>query len=145
MTRNPLTSQLSYEYIVEGKLPDAHLWTRYRLLESIRCGSLTDELASHATLARIYSQSDEPLNALEHAILGGSHELVKEIAPQVRGWPGFLADFAVSRAPWVRRSTLLALEHVGDLAPPEAARALVPELLRQFRDASDDRKAAPLC
>ena len=144
VTRNPLTSQLSYEYIVEGKLPDAHLWTRYRLLESIRCGSLTDELASHATLARIYSQSDEPLNALEHAILGGSHELVKEIAPQVRGWPGVLADFAVSRAPWVRRSALLALEHVGDLAPPEAARALVPELLRQFRDASDDRKAAPL-
>ena len=49
-----------------------------------------DELESHAILARIYHQSNEPLDALEHAVLGGSQKLVKELAPKVKEWPAFL-------------------------------------------------------
>ena len=140
---NSRTRQRSYQYLANGQLPDAHLWTQYRLLESIRSGWLMDELESHAILARVYGQSDEPLNALEHAILGGSQKLVKELAPLVSEWPDFLADMLVSKAPWVRRAALLALRYAGDLAPPEVARRLVPELLCQLRNDPDDVQTVP--
>ena len=58
-----------------------------------------DELESHAILARIYGQSDETLNALEHAILGGSHQLIKDMGPTVGEWPDYLADLLSSKAP----------------------------------------------
>ena len=141
---NSRTQQRSYQYLANGQLPDAHLWTQYRLLESIRSGSLMDELESHAILARIYSQSDEPLNALEHAILGGSQKLVKELAPLVCEWPEFLADMLVSKAPWVRQVALLALKYVGDLAPPEVAQRIVYELLCQLQRDPDDRTVPTL-
>ena len=140
---NSRTEQWSYQYIVDGQLPAAHMWTRYRLLESIRSGCLMDELESHTLLARIYGQSDEPLAALEHAILGGSQKLVKELAPQASEWPEFLATMVVSKAPWVCQAAFLALEHVGDIAPPKVARALVSELLSRLREDSDDVRTTP--
>ena len=132
------TQQRSYQYLANGQLPVAHLWTQYRLLESIRSGCLMDELESHAILARIYDQSDEPLNALEHAILGGSQQLVKDMTQKVSEWPNFLTDMLISKAPWVLRTALLALKYVGDLAPPKVARGLVSELLCQLRKDPDD-------
>ena len=57
---NSRTQQRSYQHLANGQLPAAHLWTQYRLLESIRSGCLMAELESHAILARIYGQSDEP-------------------------------------------------------------------------------------
>ena len=140
---NSRTQQRSYQNLANRQLPDAHLWAQYRLLESIRSGCLMDELDSHSVLARLYGQTDEPLYALEHAILGGSQELVKELAPKLSEWPEFLANMVASRAPWVRWNALLALEYLGDLAPPELARELVPELLRQLREDSDDVRIAP--
>ena len=140
---NSRTQLRSYQYLANRQLPAAHLWAQYRLLESIRSGCLMDELESHAILARIYGQSDEHLDALEHAVLGGSQQLVKEVAPNLDEWPQFLSNMVVSKAPWVRQSALLAVEHVGDLAPPESARSLVPELLRQLHEAADDARVAP--
>ena len=135
---NSRTQQRSYQHLANGQLPAAHLWTQYRLLESIRSGCLMAELETHAILARIYGQSDEPLNALEHAILGGSQQLAKDMAPKVSEWPDYLADMLVSRAPWVRRAALLALKYVGDLAPSKVARQLVSELLCQLSKDPDD-------
>ena len=143
ITLNSRTHRRSYQHLAIGRLPAAHLWTQYRLLESIRSGCLMAELESHATLARIYGQSDEPLSALEHAILGGSQELVKELAPLVSEWPDFLTDTLVSKAPWVSRVALLALKYVGDLAPPEVAQRLVSELLFQLCKDPDDVQTVP--
>ena len=140
---NSRTQRRSYQYLANRQLPAAHLWAQYRLLESIRSGCLMDELESHTILARIYGQSDEPLDALEHAVLGGSQQLVKEFARKLNEWPGFLANMVTSRAPWVRQCALLALEYVGDLAPPTIARELIPEVLRQLREDSDDVRIAP--
>ena len=130
---NSRTELRSYQYLANRQLPDAHLWAQYRLLESIRSGCLHDELESHTILSRIYIQSEEPVDALEHAILGGSSQLVNEVAPSLDEWPKFLSDMVVSKAPWVRQNALMALGHVGDLAPPEVAHRLVSELLRSFR------------
>ena len=140
---NSRTEMHSYEYLANRQLPDAHLWAQYRLLESIRSGCLKDELGSHAILSRIYSQSDEKLDALEHAILGGSQQLVNEVGPTLDEWPQFLSSMIVSKAPWVRKNAFLALEHVGDLAPPESARQIVPELLRELCEAPYDPWVAP--
>ena len=140
---NARTQQRSYQYLANRRLPDAHLWAQYRLLESIRSGCLMAELESHMILARIYAESDETLDALEHAVLGGSQQLVKESAPKVKVWPEFLADMVTSKAPWVCQNALLALEYVGDLAPPELARSLVTELLRQLREDTADVQIAP--
>ena len=140
---NPRTQQHSYQHLALGQLPAAHYWTQFRLLESIRGGSLMDELDSHAVLARIYIQSEEPLNALEHAILGGSQELVKDTAPKVGKWPHYLPDMLTSKAPWVQRTALLALKYVGDYAPPEVARQLVSELLCQLSKDPNDFQTVP--
>ena len=141
---NSRTRQRSYQYLANRQLPDAHLWTQFRLLESIRSGCLMDELETHAILARIYDQSDELLSALEHAVLGGSQKIVKELAPLVSEWPDFLADALASKAPWVRRVALLALKYVGDFAPPEVAQRLVSELLCQLQKDPDDRTVPTL-
>ena len=138
---NSRTKQRSYQYIVHGQLPDAHLWARYRLLESIRGGSLGNEIESHVILARIYDQSEEHLNALEHAILGGSQKLVKELAQQISEWPDYLPEMLVGKAPWVRRAALFALEHVGDFAPPGVARGLAGELLDRLHGDSEDTRS----
>ena len=140
---NLRTQRRSYQYLAIRQLPDAHLWAQYRLLESIRSGCLMAELESHAILSRIYAQSDETLDALEHAVLGGSQQLVKEIAPNLDESPEFLSNMVVSKAPWVRQSALLALEYVGDLAPAESARGLVPELLDQLHESAGDVRVAP--
>ena len=140
---NSRTRQRSYQYLANGQLPNAHLWAQYRLLESIRSGCLMDELESHAILARIYGQSDETLNALEHAILGGSHQLIKDMGPTVSEWPDYLADLLSSKALWVRRAALLALKYVGDLAPPKVARRLASELLCQLSEEADDAQTVP--
>ena len=140
---NSRTELRSYQYLTNRQLPDAHLWAQYRLLEAIRSGCLKDELDSHTVLSRIYSQSDEKLYALEHAILGGSQQLVNEVAQSLDEWPQFLSDMIVSKAPWVRRNAFLALEYVGDLAPPDSARRIVPELLRELGEAAYDPWVAP--
>ena len=141
---NSRTPLRSFQYIVIGRLPDARLWTKYWLLESIRSGCLKNELESHANLARIFGQANEPLYALEHAVLGGSNELVEELASQVSGWPEFLANMVSSDVPWVRRAAFLALESIGDFAPPEVARGLVSELLCRLRIDSDDEQEVPI-
>ena len=94
-------------------------------------------------LARIYAESDETLDALEHAVLGGFTATRLESAPKVKVWPELLADMVTSKAPWVCQNALLALEYVGDLAPPELARSLVTELLRQLREDTADVQIAP--
>ena len=138
---NSRTPLRSFQNIVIGEWPDARLWTQYWLLESIRSGCLRDELEAHANLARIFDQSNYPFLALEHAVLGGSQELVKELVLKVSEWPEFLAPVVSSDAPWVRRAAFLALESVGDFAPPEVARGLVPELRNRLCiDADDDRE-----
>ena len=139
------TQEQSYRHLANEELPDALLWARHRLLESIRSGCLMAELESHALLARIYAQAREPVAALEHAVLGGSGALVKGTAPQVGVWPEFLANAVGALAPWVRRSALSAVAHVGDFAPPEVASGLAHEVVRQLHeDAGDTRIAPPL-
>ena len=140
---NSQTRRASYEYLASGKLPDASLWTRHRLLESIRGACLMEERESHTVLARIHGQSGQPFVALEHAVLGGAKDLVKEIAPSVDAWPDFLADAVVSAAPWVRPVALSALEALGDIAPAEVAGELARVLLRQLLDDADDIDTAP--
>ena len=126
---NPRTQERAYHYLATDQMPDAHLWSRYHLLESIRSGCLRYELESHSILARIYVQSGNWAPALEHAVLSGEGKLVKEIASKLDAWPEFLADALNCSAPWVIPTALSALQHLGDLAPPELARALVTELL----------------
>ena len=140
---NSRTRHRSYQHIVKEELPAAHLWARYHLLESIRSGSLMDELESHSVLARIYGQSKEPINALEHAILGGSLGQVRELAPRTSDWLDSLPDMAGSRAPWVRHAAFSAIEHAGDFAPPKVARNLVSDLVHQLDDDSLDTRAVP--
>ena len=143
VTVNSRTRQRTYQYLVNEKLPDAHLWSRYRLLESVRSGCLTDELESHALLARIYRQAGEQLAALDHAVLGGADALVKAIAPGLGTWTAFLADAARNRAPWVRPVALAALEQVGDLAPSDVSRSLAQDLVDQLQADADDSRIAP--
>ena len=140
---NTRTRQRSYRYLAIGELPNAHLWARFRLLESIRSGCLMDELESHEILSRIYDQSGEPLDALEHAILGGAQKLIKELAPKVSEWPEYIVDMVRSNAPWVRKSVCQSLEHVGDLAPPQIARELFSELVHWFHNDLDYVGMAP--
>ncbi len=140
---NPRTRERTYRYIVDEQLPDAHLWSRHRLLESIRSGCLTDELESHAILARIYRQAGEPLAALDHAVLGGADALVKAIAPGLATWPASIADAAVNGAPWVRPVALTALERVGDLAPSDVSRWLAHDLVDQLQEDADDTRISP--
>ena len=140
---NSRTRQRSYQYMANERVPDAHLWTRYRLLESIRSGCLMDELESHGILARIYRHSGYQVLALEHAVLGGARALVKELAPNVGAWPDSLATVVDGPASWVRPAALLALKHVGDFAPPEVARELVHQLVQQLHRDADDLHAAP--
>ena len=142
VTANSRTRQRSYQYMVNGRLPDALLWSRYRLLESIRSGCLMDEWESHAILARLHSQAGDPFQALEHAVYGGGGSLVKEIAPQVGGWPRFLAETVDSPSPWVRPVAHSAVALVGDFAPPEVARSLVRQLLQQLSDQAGDVQVA---
>ena len=143
VTQNSRTRQRAYQYLANEKLPDAHLWSRFRLLESVRSGCLMDELESHSILARIYGQAGEHLAALDHAVLGGAGALVKGIAPEVGTWPEFIADAVRSRAPWVRPVALDALERVGDLAPSEVSRSLAHDLIEQLEVDGDDSRVAP--
>ena len=140
---DPRKQERSYRHLANGKLPDALLWARYRLLDSIRSGCLMTELDSHVILARIYGQAGEPVAALEHAVLGGNGALVKEAAPQVGVWPEFLAHAVADPAPWVRPSALSAVGYVGDFAPPEVARDLAREIVRQLHDDADDMRLVP--
>ena len=133
VTLNSKTQLRSYQYLANGQLPSAHLWARYRLMESIRSGCLVDELDSHSILARIYDQSGELQDALKHAILAGNLQLVRTLVPRLKEWPAFLEGTVRSRAPWVCQASLLALQHIGDLAPPDIACGLVSELLEQLQ------------
>ena len=141
---NSRTTQRSYQYLANGRLPDALLWTRYRLLESIRSGSLAHELEARAVLARLYSQSDESILALENAILSGDTKLAEKTALQAATWPEFLPAMVNSSAPWVRKAAILALKHLGDIAPPRVARGLVRDLLNWLLKDADDTGVAPI-
>ena len=143
VTANSRTRERVYRNLANREIPGAHLWSRSRLLESIRSGCLADELESHATLARIYGQAGRPFAALEHAALGGAQNLVKDMAPQVDAWPEFLPHAVGSPAPWVRPVALLALEHAGDLAPPEVARELARELITRLHEDPAGMASAP--
>ena len=143
VTANPQTRERTYRHLANRELPDAHLWSRHRLLESIRSGCLLDELESHGILARLYGDSDEPLAALEHAVLGGAVDRVKDVAPHVDAWPDFLISMVRSPAPWVLPAVLSAIEQVGDIAPGEVASRLAHELVDQLQEASEDMTTAP--
>ncbi len=140
---NSRTRERTYRYLANEKLPDAHLWSRYRLLESVRSGCLMDELEAHAVLARVYQQAEEQFAALDHAVLSGSDALVKAIAPELGTWTAFIADAARNPAPWVRPVALAALEQVGDFAPRDASRSLAHALIDQLEADGDDSWIAP--
>ena len=140
---NSRTRERAYRDLANGKMPGAHLWSRSRLLQAIRSGCLMDELEAHAVLARVYSQSAEPLAALEHATLGGARDLVKDLASQLGVWPDFLAGLVGSPAPWVRSAALSVLEWLGDLAPPEVARGLAHDLIQQLHGDAGDMEVDP--
>lgn len=140
---NRRTQQLAYHYLANDQKPDAHLWSRFHLLESIRGGCLRDELESHSILAKIYVQSGSLVLALEHAVLSGETKMVKEIAPQLDAWPDFLTDVLKCPAPWVIQTALSALQHVGDLAPQDLAHGLVTSLLNRLHDAFYTKSTVP--
>ena len=98
---------------------------------------------SHSVLALIYDQSEELLDALKHAILGGNSQLVRKLAPRLEEWPEFLAGMVGSQAPWVCQASRLALRYIGDLAPPTVARGLVSELLEQLQGDRVNWRTAP--
>ncbi len=139
---NPRTREQAYRSLANREMPNAHLWSRHRLLESVRSGCLLDELESHGTLARVYGESEEALAALEHATLGGAVDQIKDLA-KVGTWPEFLADLVRSPAPWVRSAALSALERVGDGAPRSVARQLAHEFIDELEQASEDMRVAP--
>lgn len=142
---NAQTARYSYENLATGELPEAHMLTRYRVLEGVRSGCLSDEIEAHGVLARVYLESGEPLDALEHAVLGGDLELTKEAASQIDAWPEFLDAMVGAAAPWVRLAALHALEHLGDLAPPQVATTLAHQLIRELlADREDPVAARPL-
>ena len=143
VTMNPRTREHAYRHLADQQLLSAHLWSRYRLLESIRSGSLADELESRRLLARLHSASDEPLVALEQGLLGGDHLQVKDLSSQLDAWPDFLADMVSSPVFWVRTTALTALEQLGDLAPVHVARRLAHELIEQLRENADNWRLAP--
>ena len=132
VTMNPRTRERSLQHLANQQLPNAHLWTRFRLLESIRSGSLADELESRALLAQLFDQSDEPRAALEQGLLSGDNERIKDISSRLKVWPDYLADMVSSPASWVRRGALTALEQLGDLAPVQTARELARVLIEQL-------------
>ncbi|MXY87967.1 MAG: hypothetical protein F4Y92_03820 [Dehalococcoidia bacterium] len=139
---NPRTREQTYRSLANREMPNAHLWSRHRLLESVRSGCLLDELESHGTLARVYEESDEELAALEHATLGGAADQIRDLA-KVGTWPEFLAELVRSPAPWVRSAALSALERVGDGAPRLLARQLAHEFIDELEQASEDMRVAP--
>lgn len=143
VTANTRTRERTYRYLANDKLPNAHLWTQFRLLESIRSGCLMDELETHEILSRIYDQSGESTDALEHAILGGVGKRVEDLARQVNEWPEYMVDLVRGDAIWVRKTACQALEHIGDLAPPTIARELFNELTGWFRKNLDFVEMAP--
>ena len=140
---NSRTRERSFMYLVKDRLPDAYLWTRFYLIEAIRSGSLMDEFDSRALLARLYSKSKEPVTALEQGLLGGDYNQIKEISSQLEVWPDYLADMVSSPALWVWRGTLIALEHLGDLAPIETSRRLARTLIEQLQENADSKWTAP--
>ncbi|MCY3569719.1 MAG: hypothetical protein OXH19_00070 [Chloroflexi bacterium] len=135
---NAQSARYSYQNLATGELPEAHLQTRYRVLEGVRSGCLSDEIEAHDALARVYLESSEPMDALEHAVLGGDQELTKEAASQIDAWPEFLQALVGAGAPWVRLAALHAIEHLGDLAPPEVATTLAHDLIKDIISDPDD-------
>ena len=143
VTVNSRTRERAFGHMVHERLPDAHLWTRFYLIEAIRSGSLIDEFESRALLARLYDQSGEPVAALEQSLLGDDYKQVKAISSRLEVWPNDLADMVSSPALWVRRGALTALEQLGDLAPIETARRLARTLIEQLQENADSRWTAP--
>ncbi len=140
---NPRTRERAFMHLVNEQLPDAHLWTRFRLIEAIRSGSLMDEFDSRALLARLYAQSKEPVTALEQGLLGGDYNQIKEISSQLEVWPDYLTNMVSSPALWVWRGTLIAVEQLGDLAPIETSRRLARMLIKQLQENADSKWTAP--
>ncbi|MYC63962.1 MAG: HEAT repeat domain-containing protein [Caldilineaceae bacterium SB0661_bin_34] len=138
VTTNPRTREHVYRHLANQQLSNAHRWSRYRLLEAIRSGSLADELESRAHLARVYGESDEPLAALEQGLLGGDNQRVKDLSSQLNAWPDFLTDMVDSPAPWVQATALTALEQLGDFAPISVARELTHDLVERLEAPSTD-------
>lgn len=138
ISRNAQTARYSYQNLATGELPEAHLLTRYRILEGVRSGCLAEEIESHGVLARVYLESSEPMEALEHAVLSGDQELTREAASQIDAWPEYLDAMVRAAAPWVRLGALHALEHLGDLAPLRVARSLAHDLIRDIITDPDD-------
>lgn len=129
---NSRTRERALMHLANDRKPDAHLWIRFRLIESIRSGSLMDEFDSRKHLARLYDQSNEPIAALEQGLLGDDHKQVKDISSNLEVWPDYLADMVSSPALWVRRGALTALEQLGDLAPVQTARELAYVIIEQL-------------
>ena len=138
VTTNPRTREHVYRHLANQQLSNAHRWSRYRLLEAIRSGSLADELEARALLARVYGEADEPLAALEQGLLGGDNQQIKDLSSQLNAWPDFLADMVNSSAPWAQATALTALEQLGDLAPASVARELSHNLVERLQAPSDD-------
>ena len=146
VTVNPHTPERASMYLVNERLPDAHLWIRFHLIESIRSGSLMDEFNSRALLARLYGQSGEHLSALEQGLLGRIRDSqVQELSSQLDAWPDpdFLTAMVNSQALWVWRGALTSLEQLGDLAPVQTARRLARTLIEQLLKNAGNKWVAP--
>lgn len=126
------TARYSYQDLATGDLVEAHLLTRYRVLEGVRSGCLSEELEARGVLARIYLASDEPIDAIEQAVLGGHQELTEEAASRIDNWPEFLDALVDTSAPWARPTALLALAHLGDRCTPSMATRLAEGLIREI-------------
>ena len=132
------TARYSYQNLATEELPEAHLLSRYRVLEGVRSGCFSVEIEAHAVLARVYLESDEPMDALKHAVLGGDQELTKRAATRIDKWPESLSSMVDTAAPWVLQAALLAVEQLGDLAPPQVATTLAQHLTRKILADHDD-------
>ena len=130
---NTRTRARAYRHFAHEKIPDAHLWSRFWLLEAIRNGSLLDEIDAHSLLARVFHQANETVAALEHAVLGGKTDLVKEIAPATGSWPSFASVALQNQAPWTLKPILSIIQYLGDIAPPPIAREFANALVNRIR------------
>ncbi|MCY3734105.1 MAG: HEAT repeat domain-containing protein, partial [Chloroflexi bacterium] len=136
------TARYSYQDLATGELVEAHLLTRYRVLEGVRSGCLSEELEARGVLARIYLASDEPIDAMEQAVLGGHQALTEEAASRIHNWPESLEALVDTSAPWARPTALLALAHLGDLSPPSVATKLAEGLIREICAEPEDLQFA---
>lgn len=123
--RNAYSNAL--EDLSKEQWPGAHMWANRCLFESVRLGNLRSELLTRQLLARIYSQTDEPIAAAANHILCGHGQDAAAVIARGSA-PMDVAELMAERAPWVRGALLSVVAADADLRTPEDSAALLPEL-----------------